>query len=59
VCGWSASFACSAGEACTPTIGNLPKLFHAHSIANRVDGIGKNQGFVAEEFFFNSLVEHT
>lgn len=22
-----------------------------------VDGIGKNQGFVAEEFFFNSLVE--
>ena len=28
-------------------------------IANMVDGIGKNQGFVAEEFFFNSLVEHT
>ena len=26
-------------------------------IAEIVDGIGKNQGFVAEEFFFNSLVE--
>ncbi len=22
-----------AGEACTPTIGNLPKLFRAHSLA--------------------------
>ena len=21
-----------AGEACTPTIGNLPKLFHVHSL---------------------------
>ena len=27
-------------------------------IGDMVDGIGKNQGFVAEEFFFNSLVEN-
>jgi hypothetical protein len=26
-------------------------------IGNMVDGISKNQGFVAEEFFFNSLVD--
>jgi len=26
-------------------------------IGDMVDGIGKNQGFVAEEFFFNSLVD--
>ena len=28
-------------------------------ISGMVDGIGKNQGFVTEEFFFNSLVEDT